>query len=338
MYGNREPESREQEPAMAVESDKDALRDCFRGALLGTMVGDALGMPVEGMSASVIRARFDLVTEMLPARTGRGTYTDDTQMMIGLAEALLETPGRLDVDRAAARFGENYDPERGYGGNAQKILSAIREGVSWQDAVKAHSLPGGSYANGAAMRVAPVPLAFYRDAKATVQAAADQAEITGHTHPIGRIGACLQAIAIRWAIMRGSQGADFEALSFLKNLKLSSPREFVDPLAWIAENLAASPDEAENHLGTGGQACCSVPAALWSVLSSPQDPETAIIRAVNLGGDTDTIGAMAGAVAGAYHGAEALPQRWTRALEEGDKGKTYVIELADRLLELATAE
>ncbi len=323
---------------MAVEGIKDTLTDCFRGALLGTMVGDALGMPVEGVSNSVIRARYDLVTEMLPARLGRGTYTDDTEMMIGLAEALLDTPGRLDKDRVAARFGENYTPDRGYGGNTQKILAAIREGIAWPDATTTHALPGGSYANGAAMRVAPVALAFYQDAKATVQAAAQQAEITGHTHPIGRIGACLQAIAIRWAIVSRAQGAKLDTRSFLKNLKLAGPREFVDALAWIAENLAASPDEAANHLGTSAQASCSVSAALWAVLSCPQDPEMAIIRAVNLGGDTDTIGAMAGAVAGAYHGAEALPRRWTQALEEGGKGKGYVIELADRLLDIATKE
>ncbi len=323
---------------MTAESSPDALKECFRGALLGTMVGDALGMPVEGMSASVIRARFDRVTEMLPARRGRGTYTDDTEMMIGLAEALLDTPSRLDLDRTATRFCENYDPDRGYGGNTQKILAAIREGISWRDAVKAHALPGGSYANGAAMRVAPVPLAFYRDAKATVRAAAQQAEVTGHTHPIGRIGACLQAIAIRWAIVRGSKRVHFDAPTFLKNLKLSGPKEFVDALAWITGNLAASPDEAAHRLGTSGLASSSVPAALWAVLSNPQDPEGAIIRAVNLGGDTDTIGAMAGAVVGAYHGAEALPKRWTQALEEAGKGKTYVIDLADRLLELVRKE
>jgi poly(ADP-ribose) glycohydrolase ARH3 len=299
------------------------------------MVGDALGMPVEGVSNSVIRARYDLVTEMLPARLGRGTYTDDTEMMIGLAEALLDTPARLVKDRVAARFAENYNPDRGYGENTQKILSAIRAGIDWRQATATHALPGGSYANGAAMRVAPVALAFYQDAKATVQAAAQQAEITGHTHPIGRIGACLQAIAIRWAIVSRAQGAELDASSFLKNLKLAGPKEFVDALGWIAKNLFASPDEAEAHLGTSAQASCSVPAALWSVLSSPKDPEMAIIRAVNLGGDADTIGAMAGAVAGAYHGAEALPSRWTQALEEGDKGKGYVIDLADRLLDLS---
>ena len=323
---------------MASEVARDALKDCFRGALLGTMVGDALGMPVEGLSCSVIRARFDLLTEMLPARLGRGTYTDDTQMMIGLAEALLDTPGRLDPDRVAVRFSENYNPTRGYGGNTQKILSSIREGMSWHDATALHSLPGGSFANGAAMRVAPVALAFYHDAKATVRAAAQQAEITGHSHPIGRIGACLQAIAIRWAIVRSSQGAELDAVSFMKSLKLVGPKKFVDALAWIAENLAACPDEAAHHLGTGVEASCSVSAALWAVLSCPKDAETAIVRAVNLGGDADTIGAMAGAVAGAFHGAEALPNRWTEALEEGEKGKGYVLHLADRLLDLAVQE
>lgn len=323
---------------MANQVNRDVLTECFRGALLGTMVGDALGMPVEGMSNSVIRARYDLVTEMLPARLGRGTYTDDTEMMVGLAEALLDTPGRLDAHQVATRFAENFNPDRGYGGTAQKILSAIREGMQWQEATKTHALPGGSYANGAAMRVAPVPLAFYRDAKATVQAAAQQAAITGHTHPIGRIGACLQAIAIRWAISSKVQGVALDAESFLKNLKLAGPQEFLDALGWIVENLAASPEEAANHLGTSAQASCSVSAALWAVLSSPDDPEMAIIRAVNLGGDTDTIGAMAGAVAGAYHGAEALPRRWTQALEEGDKGKGYIVELADRLLDIATKE
>ncbi len=320
---------------MTNEPARERLMQCFRGALLGTMVGDALGMPVEGMSNSVIRARFDVVTEMLPARLGRGTYTDDTEMMIGLAEALLDTPGRLDAHRVAARFGENFNPDRGYGGNAQKILSAIRDGAPWQDATKAHEVPGGSYANGAAMRVAPIALAFYADSEAMVRAAAQQAAITGHTHPIGRIGACIQAIAIRWAIKSREQDVELDADSFLKNLKLAGPEEFVDAIGWIAQNLRASPEEAAVHLGTSAQASCSVSSALWAVLSCPQDPESAIIRAVNLGGDTDTIGAMAGAVAGAYHGAEALPQRWTQALEEGDKGKGYVIELADRLLALS---
>ncbi len=323
---------------MSDQPCRDALKECFRGALLGTMAGDALGMPLEGMSNAVIRARYDRVTEMLPARRGRGTYTDDTEMTIGLAEALLETPGRLEPDRVAARFAENFHQDRGYGGNAQRILSAIRDGMGWREAASKYAPPGGSYANGAAMRVAPVALAFYRDTKAMVQAAARQAEITGHTHPIGRIGACLQAIAVRWAIATRVQGAELDARAFLKSLKLAGPKEFVDALGWIAENLSASAEEAALYLGTDAKASCSVSAALWAVLSSPQDAEAAIIRAVNLGGDADTIGAMAGAVAGAHHGAQALPPRWVQALEEGEKGRDYITRLADRLLEIAAAE
>ena len=88
------------------EQAEKALRDRFQGALLGTMIGDALGMPMEGMSSSMIDETFGTVTEMLPARLGTGTYTDDTQMIIGLAEALTDKPKRLDLDRVAARFAE----------------------------------------------------------------------------------------------------------------------------------------------------------------------------------------------------------------------------------------
>ncbi|MFW6061224.1 MAG: ADP-ribosylglycohydrolase family protein [Planctomycetota bacterium] len=114
------------------------LRDRFRGAMLGSLVGDALGMPLEGMAAETIRQRCARVTEMLPARMGQGTYTDDTEMMIGLAEALLAAAGRVDLDEIARRFGENYDPFRGYGQTTATILSTVRAGVPWSTREIAH--------------------------------------------------------------------------------------------------------------------------------------------------------------------------------------------------------
>ncbi len=64
------------------------LKDKFKGALVGTHVGDALGMPVEGQPPELIQMRFGQVTEMIEARMGAGTYTDDTEMMIAVAESL----------------------------------------------------------------------------------------------------------------------------------------------------------------------------------------------------------------------------------------------------------
>ena len=110
-----------------------------------------------------------------------------------------------------------------------------------------------------------------------------------------------------------------------------SPAEFASALGWIGDHLGASSSAAAATLGTGSRAAASVPAALWSFLSREDDPEETVVRAVNLGGDADTIGAMAAALAGAFHGADALPGRWLDELENGDKGKDHVVELSDRL-------
>jgi len=84
--------------------------DRARGALLGTFVGDALGMPFEGVEP----ARVPEHLEMLDARRGRGTYTDDTQMAIALAESLLDHGG-VDARALGRAFAGAYDPRRGYG-------------------------------------------------------------------------------------------------------------------------------------------------------------------------------------------------------------------------------
>ncbi len=301
---------------------------------MGAMTGDALGMPFEGLSGLVIRARYDFVRDMQPARLERGSYTDGTEMMIGLAEGLLDSPGRLDLDRVALHFRENYNPKRGYDQNTSTILEATSKGMSWRDAVKSLSFPEGSYANGAAMRVAPIVLAFFSNPKEMVRAAAQQAEVTGHTHPLGRFGACLLATTLRRAIVRGAQKIDFDVEDFLRNLKINNQTEYKEALSWIAQNLSASPEQASQHLGTDGVASNSVSIALWSFFSVPDNPEEALLRAINLGGDTDTIGAMTGALAGAYHSSTALPQRWLQALEDNGKGKSYVIDLADKLLDV----
>src|SRR2546423_10447902 len=101
-----------------------AVRDRARGALLGTFVGDALGMPFEGA------AHFDVPAEveMVAARRGRGTYTDDTQMMIALAESLIDR-GRVDDAHLARAFQEAYDPDRGYGGGTRRVFELWAAGT-----------------------------------------------------------------------------------------------------------------------------------------------------------------------------------------------------------------
>src|SRR3954467_3930193 len=99
-------------------------RDRARGALLGTFVGDALGMPFEGAQPAEVPARL----VMLDARLGRGTYTDDTQMAIALAESLLER-GEVDAAALGRAFAGAHDPRRGYGAGTTEVLRLIRSGI-----------------------------------------------------------------------------------------------------------------------------------------------------------------------------------------------------------------
>lgn len=278
---------------------------------------------------------------MLPARLGAGTVTDDTHLTVALARALLDAGGELDRDCVARRFAEIYDPARGYGGNARKILRDIRSGVSWRAAVDRHRLPGGSWANGAAMRVAPVALASPERPGRVRRAAAAQAEVTGHTHPIGRGAAELQALAVREALVTDRERDDALAPGpFVAAIRGRGdgrwPEELEEALDWIGEHPDVDEDRAARELGSGGRASQSVPAALWAFLSVGGAAETTVVRAVSLGGDTDTVGAMSGALAGAWSGDDAFPDRWRDALEDGPAGRAGLLELADELHDLAT--
>ena len=93
------------------------------------------------------------------------------------------------------------------------------------------------------------------------------------------------------------------------------------------------PDRVRDRLGSNATALGSVATAVYCFLAHPRSFEDALIFSVNLGGDTDSVAAMTGAIAGALHGARAIPPRWRSALEEGETGAGYVEGLADRLLE-----
>ena len=119
------------------------LKDKFVGCLLGTCVGDALGMPVEGYSHHTITSQYNKVDQMIEARLGKGTYTDDTEMMIGTAESLIACKG-FDGTHMAHSFLDNFHPERGYGTGTTKALSLIKSGLTWEQA-GARVFDGGSF-------------------------------------------------------------------------------------------------------------------------------------------------------------------------------------------------
>lgn len=308
------------------------LKGKFKGALVGTQVGDALGMPVEGQPPELIEISYGQVTEMMEARLGAGTYTDDTEMMIAIAESLCQVKG-IEGKEMANSFLENFNPARGYGRGTMEVLSLIRSGVSWEEAA-GKVFKGGSYGNGSAMRIAPVGCLFHNDWEKLKEGAFLSSRIT-HSHPLALEGACLQALAVGKAIQMDPDDR-LDPIIFLEDLRnLLNPKEkiYLKKIDEIKEVLARprDPGRVARKLGNDVRVFNSVPAALYSFLAFHESFEESLIQAVSLGGDTDTIGAMTGAISGAYHGIKGIPHYWLEELEGGEKGSSYIESLGERL-------
>jgi poly(ADP-ribose) glycohydrolase ARH3 len=298
------------------------LKDRFEGCLLGLAIGDALGGKFEAQSADAIRARFPTVERLIAYPQEEIWYTDDTQMTIGVCEALLER-GEIVEDSLCRAFVANYLPSRGYGRGARAVLEAMEDGRDYRQVAEQY-FPGGSFGNGAAMRVAPVGLLFRADHRRLWEQARLSALPT-HRHPLGIEGAQLlaRAVALCSGMERFDRTAFFDAL-----LQACQSEEYRAKLEEAARVQA--PDDLAG-LGNRIEALHSVPTALASFALTPESFEATVSNVIFLGGDTDTLAAMAGALSGAYVGAVQLPGRLVGLLESSPKGRAYLQQLAGQL-------
>ena len=310
-------------------SDKDQLLDRFLGSAMGTFVGDALGEPVEGWSHRAIYSRFGLLDTMIREE---GRYTDDTQMMIGILEALAEKGG-FDPAVCAGKFGENFDPGRGYGRRIFGVVDRIRQGIPWDQ------VGTDSFGNGGAMRIAPIGCFYYADLEAIKANAILSARIT-HSHPEGLAGAVAQATAVGLAFQYSLSSEPIEPEKFLDSITAQMTdidkgfAKALDRIKSIPRGSMLEVIEAiAGRYSLSLRAIESVPAAIGAFVLTDSFQE-AVVLAVNLGGDTDTIGAMAGAIAGAYYGYSQMPEEWLSPLENREKGRDYVIDCVSRIVPL----
>ncbi len=298
------------------------LKSKFTGALIGTAVGDALGAPVEGWSMEQVRSVYG---ERKRWKMSYGRYTDDTELMIGVAESLIRNKGFNGADMART-FVRNYDAKRGYGPGSAGALKRIKEGESWDEASKKLFGGEGSYGNGAAMRIAPIGLFYYDNADALREIAYKSSQIT-HSHDLGKEGAALQAFAVALAVRGQKESMLSELKEFTQNDVYKEKLRRVEALL---DKGATPKKEIIAKLGNGMAAFDSVPTAIYSFLRFDSF-EDSVIYAVSLGGDTDTIGAMTGAISGAYYGKGGIPNEWIEQLEDGEKGRSYIKRLAEEL-------
>ncbi|MEX2549017.1 MAG: ADP-ribosylglycohydrolase family protein [Nitriliruptoraceae bacterium] len=286
-----------------------SVTDGLHGGLLGTALGDAVGAPFEGRA----RVSEDEITAWLDAdRPLR--WTDDTHMALALARTLRDQGDALDPERLGDAFAAAYaaEPWRGYGAGPPQVFALARRGWSYVEAAASLFGGSGSFGNGAAMRVAPVALATGADPTRAAELATVQARVT-HTHPEAVDGAVLIATAV--CALAASATDQASALRALTDAADGLPgRTIGTSVRRVLEAEQADVEAVARRIGTGVAARESVPAAVAAVLAG-HDLVSTLMAAVRLGGDTDTIAAMAGAMAGARYGASTIPEELLTRLE-----------------------
>ena len=294
------------------------LEDRFAGCLVGVAVGDALGMPVEGFSEREIRQNFGKIADFIaaPSRNLKsGQVTDDTHLTIAIAESILET-GDFDPEIAARKFVEWLKDPVGAGTGCLNACKKMKEGIPWYEAGT------NSAGCGAAMRVAPLGLYYYDKPELMINHVQISAQIT-HKDPRAVAGAVAVALAVSMALA----AEEINKENFLSRI-IDATRPISDPFAESVRNVQNAMGLFD--IGTTSMAIHTVPAALYCFLRSPNNFTSSVLRAVNAGGDTDSIAAITGAISGAFNGINAIPLHWQEGVEKGREIKN----LAQKLFQL----
>ncbi|HEM62570.1 MAG TPA: hypothetical protein ENO24_09785 [Chloroflexi bacterium] len=289
--------------------------DRFAGCLVGLAIGDALGMPFEGLGARFIQAHHQTVTEFLPGDDlAAGQYTDDTKMMLCLADSIVDNGG-VNPEDVARRFVAWFDSGdlRGIGMTCLEAILNLTGGTPWRESGKRGEWAAG---NGTAMRIAPVGLVDCLDLESLREDCWATSVIT-HNNPEAVAGATAVAYVIA-RLLRGDRKPEAlltEAADFVGQCEVSRRLQ----KAHLLLERDTPTLEALAELGTSGYVVETVASALYCFLRTPQDFLSTCSSAVVAGGDTDTTAAVAGAISGAYNGIDKLPAHLVSQVEDSQR-------------------
>lgn len=309
------------------------LESRFHGAILGLAVGDAIGRPTEFISSlDGLREKFgpEGVTDLEPDWHPAGTFTDDTQMSLAVARALV-LAGHKSLDElmramAAEFVAWNRSPnnDRAPGITCRLGCENLEAGVPWRESGVAESKGCGS-----AMRTAPIGL-YYHDNEATLIEVARASSLPTHGHPTALASAAATALLTAWALHRDDPARYPDRL--LRALHgMDGGEETAALIERMPIVLAEAPDEVlcTGGLGEAWTGDEAVASALYCFCRSPRDYRKTVLTGANTVGDSDSIACIAGAISGAYNGFEGIPEKWRRGVEEAE----LLVQIASDLLD-----
>ncbi|MDX5629307.1 MULTISPECIES: ADP-ribosylglycohydrolase family protein [unclassified Brenneria] len=307
----------------------------INGALYGQILGDAMGMPSELWPRARIKKQFGWIDRFLPGPPeniaacyfSAAQYTDDTAMALALADALIECEGQIEptvigrhILKWALAFGAFE--KNILGPTSKAALSALQQGTD------IHKLENNGVTNGAAMRVSPLGCLLPTHSLCEFIDNIACASSVTHKSDVAVAGAS----AIAWAISKAIDGVstwsgisdELPAVAQAAqnrrvttySASLACRIELALETVRRANGTLCAMSRIYDLIGTGTEMIESVPAAIAMVELAQTDPNRCAILCANLGGDTDTIGAMATAICGAINGVTSIAPHFKQQLDE----------------------
>ncbi|SMB97994.1 ADP-ribosyl-[dinitrogen reductase] hydrolase [Thermanaeromonas toyohensis ToBE] len=298
-----------------------SLEDRVRGGLYGVAVGDALGATVEFINRDEIRRYYGVLRDIVGGgwlNLRPGEWTDDTEMTLAVAEGIIADPEDPvpHIGQAFLRWRATNPPD--IGNTVSTVFRILdRDNLNqWHIAAeRAHRELGGmSAGNGALMRTLPVGIA-YTEPRNVYRWAIIIARMT-HWDIRAGLTCAVYSLAVRNIL----DGALDKYIALAEAAKAA--RELTKEVyqGSLSEIIDAPINRDGSNLKPTGYTVDSFRCAIWAFIEA-EGFEDAVVRAVNLGGDADTIGAIAGGLAGVYWGFDAIPSRWLEKFTSEQKAR-----------------
>lgn len=325
------------------------MKNKIAGVLYGMALGDAMGMPSELWGRNRVKDFFGEITEFLDGpdenevafNYKKGQFTDDTGQALVLLNSINATNFLPNSQDIAKRLLEWAEKENAFENNILGPTSKVALG-NFRDGKDSNKFTNKSLSNGSAMRIAPIGCLFNPDDKQKlVDYVYDVSKVT-HTSDVTIAGASMVAMAVSSAIVNDDFNKVIEDVRVIEKLGYEKGAETFSPRLMarldIALDLAKKYKNNEamfskslyDIVGTGVCIIESVPTAI-AVAYYFKSPNKAALFCANLGGDTDTIGAMATAICGAYTGIEEIENYYIKTLETQNKlDFNYYIDILER--------
>ncbi len=298
-------------------------QDRAQAVIYGLALGDALGWPIEFLSMQKISIIYGQNGIQNPPDSA--LVSDETQTTAAIAEALIEA-GDMDIDKLMAAvtryliaWSNSPDNDRAPGHTVTEAIRTLEAGVSWREAGVANAK-----GNGSAVRMAPVGYLYQHDGQ-RLREVAHAVGIATHAHPAADAAAVAAAYLVKLAL-DGAPPENYirETLDFVGGIS----DEFDEAMLRIG-HVTEWTDEfaALNHIGSGWIAPEAVAMAVYCAIRYKDDYVGAVRRAVNIPGDSDSVGCITGGLVAARLGLQAIPSDWIPRLENVG----HLTDLANRL-------